>query len=154
RAHQEVGRTRFHLGDLAAARRHLEKGLALYDRERDRARAVRYGFDLPMGCHTFLAHVLWDQGFPDAALHHAEEAIVAARAAAHPLSEAWAIAFATNVRQLRGEVGRSLERAAATLALATEQVLPYYVARALVFSGWALVKEGNGGEGLARLRAG
>jgi predicted ATPase len=85
RAYQEVGRTRFHLGDLAAARWHLERGLALYDRERDRARAVRYGFNLSMGCHTFLAHVLWDQGFPDEALHHAEEAIAEARAAAHPL---------------------------------------------------------------------
>jgi predicted ATPase len=101
-----------------------------------------------------LAHVLWDQGFPDKALHHAEDAIAAARAAAHPLSEAWAIAFLTNIRQLRGEVGPCLERAAATLALATEQVLPYYVARALVFSGWALVKDGKGAEGLARLRAG
>jgi hypothetical protein len=137
-----------------AARRHLEKGLAPYDRERDRARAVLYGFDLSMGCHSFLAHVLWDQGFPDEALHHAEEAIAAARTAAHPLSEAWAIAFAANIRQLRGEVGRCLERAAATLALATEQVLPYFVARAQVFSGWALVKEGKGEEGLARLRAG
>jgi predicted ATPase len=154
RAHQEVGRTRFHLGDLAVARRHLEKGLTLYDRERDRARAVRSGFDLSVGCHTFLAHVLWDQGFPDEALHHAEEAIVVARAAAHPLSEAWAITFATNVRQLRGEVRWCLERAVATLAFATEQVLPYYVARALVYSGWALVKEGKGGEGLVRLRTG
>jgi predicted ATPase len=154
RAHQEAGRTRFHLGDLAEARRHLEKALALYDPERDRKRAARFGFDVAMGSHSFLAHVLWDQGFPDEALARAEEAIAAARAAGHPFSVAWALGYAANIHQLRGDVGRCLERALATFDLATEQVLPYYVARALVFSGWALAKEGQAEEGLARLCAG
>ena len=40
------------------------------------------------------------------------------------------------------------------IALATEQVLPYWAAIAMVPSGWALVKTGQAEEGLARLRAG
>jgi predicted ATPase len=143
-----------HLGDLAAARRHLEAGLALYDPERDRAEAARYGFDTCTACHAVLGWVFWDQGYPDQALRHAEEAIAAARAASHPLSDAFALSFAAMLHQLRGEVALCRERAEAALALATEQLLPYWAAHAMVLGGWALVKQGQEEEGLPRLRAG
>ncbi len=143
-----------HLGDLAAARRHLEAGLALYDPERDRAEAARYGFDTCTACHAVLGWVFWDQGYPDQALRHAEEAIAAARAVSHPLSDAFALSFAAMLHQLRGDVAFCRERAEAALALATEQLLPYWAAHATVLGGWALVKEGQAAEGLARLRAG
>jgi hypothetical protein len=55
---------------------------------------------------------------------------------------------------LRGEVVLCLERTERAIALATEQVLPYWAAIAMVPSGWALVKTGEAEEGLARLRAG
>ena len=87
--HFTMGQFHLFLRDLAAARRHLEKGLALYDPERDRAKAARVSFDACMACHSYLGLVLWDQGFPNEALRHAEDATAAARAAAHPLSEAW-----------------------------------------------------------------
>jgi len=58
------------------------------------------------------------------------------------------------IHQWRGEGRLCLERAEAALALATEQVLPYDAARAMVLGGWALVKEGQAQSGLARLRAG
>jgi class 3 adenylate cyclase/predicted ATPase len=143
-----------HLGDLAAARRHLEAGLALYDPERDRAESARYGFDTCTACHAVLGWVLWDQGYPDQALRHAEEAIIAARAASHPLSDAFALSFAAMLHQLRGEVALCRERAEAALALATEQLLPYWAAHAMVLGRWALVKQGQVEEGLPLLRAG
>ena len=152
--HYVMGLLHRHLGDLAAARRHLEAGLALYDPERDRAEAARYGFDTCSVCHAVLGWVFWDQGYPDQALRHAEEAIAAARAAAHPLSDAFALSFAAMLHQLRGEVALCRERAEAALALATEQVLPYWAAYAIVLSGWALVEEGQEEDGLVRLRAG
>jgi predicted ATPase len=132
----------------------LEEGLALYDPERDRAKASRLGFDARMACHSWLGFVLWNQGFPDQALAHTEEAIVASRAAAHPLSEAWALSWAGMLHQLRGDVRLCRERAEAALALAIEQVLPFYVMYAKVYGGWALVKQGRTEEGLARLRSG
>ena len=92
--------------------------------------------------------VLWAQGFPDDALRHAEEAIAAARAAAHPLSEALALSFAAILQQLRGEVALCRERAERAIALGTEQVLPYWVAIAMIPSGWALVKTGQPRQGL------
>jgi class 3 adenylate cyclase/predicted ATPase len=152
--HFRLGELGFQLGDLAEARRHFEKGLALYDPERDRAQAARLGYDVCMACHLFLAFVGWKQGFPDEGLRHAEEAIAAARAAAHPSSEAWALSLAAFVHQLRGEMTLCQNLAEAALALASEQVLPFFAAHALVLSGWALVKAGQPGEGLRRLSAG
>ena len=151
--HYVMGLLHLHLGDPAAARRRLEAGLALYDPERDRAEAARYGFDTCTACHAVLGWVFWDQGYPDQALRHAEEAIAAARAASHPLSDAFALSFAAMLHQLRGEVVLCRERAESALALATEQVLPYWAAYAIVLSGWALVEEGQE-EGFAQLRAG
>jgi predicted ATPase len=153
-ARYTMGQFHLFLGDFAVARAHLEAGLALYDPERDRAKAARYGFDICMACHSYLGLVLWDLGFPDQALRHAGEAIGAARAAAHPLSEAWALTMAAMAHQLRGEATLCLERAESALALATEQVLPVWSPRAMVFGGWVLVKKGHVEEGLARLHAG
>jgi class 3 adenylate cyclase len=150
-----MGMLEYHLGDLAAARRHLEEGLAIYDPARHRARAARYGLDSCVACHAYLSIVLWLQGFPVAALCHAEEAVAAAHAAAHPFSEALALHHAAIVRhQLRGEVALCLERAEEGITLATEQVFPLFAAYARVYGGWALVKAGQEPEGFTLLHAG
>jgi predicted ATPase len=154
RLYVAAGQNRFYLGHLAGARRDFEEGLALYDPKRDRAKGARYGFDTCAACHAMLGQVVWDQGFPDQALRHAEEGIAAARGVSHPLSEAWALFAAALVRKLRGEVVLCLKQAEALLDFATEQVLPYYAACAKVLGGWALVKNGRAEEGFAQLRAG
>jgi predicted ATPase len=144
----------YFLGDLAAARRRSEEGLALYDPERDRANAARYGRDVGTACRALLGVTLWAQGLPNEALRHAEEAIAAARAAAHPFSEALALFWAALLHQRRGEVGLCSERAEGALTIATEQVLAIFAAHPMVLSGWALAKKGQAEQGLARLRAG
>jgi predicted ATPase len=141
-------------GEFAAARRHLEKALALYDPVRDRSKAARFGNDARVACYTFLGLVLWYQGFPDQGLRHSEEAIAAARAVLHPPSEARALGYAAQVHQLRGEAAPCMRRAEAAFALAAEQGLQYWAALAMVYSGWALVKDCKAEEGLARLRSG
>src|SRR5262249_22334071 len=84
RAHFLIGILDCHLGDLAAARRHLERA-ALYDSERDNTNTVHFGVeDTRVGCHGYLTIILWQQGLPDEALRHAEEAIAEARVAASP----------------------------------------------------------------------
>src|SRR5262249_10132085 len=47
-----------------------------------------------------------------------------------------------------------LERAEAALAIATEQVIPFFGAHGMLLGGWALAKQGRTAEGLARLRSG
>ena len=84
-SHYLTGLPHLWLGDVAAARGHFQKGLALYDPERDRAKAALYAADAWSSCHALLGLVLWAQAFPDDALRHAEEAIAAAPCRRAPL---------------------------------------------------------------------
>jgi predicted ATPase len=63
-------------------------------------------------------------------------------------------ARAAALHQLRGEAGRTEELADADLARATEQVIPFFAAHAMVLRGWALVERGQPEEGIAQLRGG
>jgi predicted ATPase len=153
-AHHRLGHLYVLSGDPALARRHLEEGLVLYDPEHHRTKAARLGFDLSMACSSWLGLALWQGGFPGEALRHAEEALAAGRAALHPLSEAYGLNCAAMLHQWRGEARHCLERSEAALALATDQVLPFFAAIAMVLAGWALVKEGQTEKGASRLHAG
>jgi predicted ATPase len=151
-AHFLMGQAHFYSGDLGAARKHFETGLALYDPGRDRAKAGRYGRDLCTFCHSFLGHVLSCQGFPDKALRQAKQAIAAGRAAAHPLSEAIALSVAASIHQLRDEETLCLEQTETALVLCTEQILPFAAMYAMAPSGWALAKQAQAEIGLGPLR--
>src|SRR5438067_13824736 len=90
--------------------------------------------------------------FPDQGVTHVEAAIAAARAAAHPFSEAFALSWAAALYQLRGEAELCLERAEAALTVANEQVSPFFGAHGMVLGGWTVIKQGQTEEGFARLR--
>jgi len=66
-AHDVLGDTNLWMGELRTARRHLERGLELYDRERLESDANLYGYDSGMACLSFLSLTLWYLGFPDQA---------------------------------------------------------------------------------------
>ena len=67
-AHRALGSTLFCLGEFAAARAHLEQGIALYDPQQHRSHAFLYGQDPGVMCLSYAALVLWYLGYPDQAL--------------------------------------------------------------------------------------
>ena len=82
--HRALGTTLLFLGELTAARRDLEQGMALYDPQQHRALALRYGADSGIVCRLFAGWVLWLLGYPDQALHTIDDALTqAARLSAH-----------------------------------------------------------------------
>jgi class 3 adenylate cyclase/tetratricopeptide (TPR) repeat protein len=149
-----MGNLLFWLGRFPAARLQLEQGLAIYDAARDRPEATRYGFDLGLALHSFLGRVLWHLGFYDQARAHAAAALDAAQASRHAFSVAWALAWDAAQYQLLGDARSCLGQAEAAIAVATEQIIPFYGAQGMVLAGWATVMEGDGEAGLARMRAG
>jgi len=153
-AHFELGVDQLFAAELAAARGHLERGIALYDRQWARAAASRHGFNCASNCHLFLTRVFWHLGHPDEALRHSEQGVAIAREVSHPFSQGVALSWTAALHQLRGEATRTQELAERLLAFATEQGFPFLAAQAMVFRGWALVELGQGGKGLAQLRAG
>ena len=85
---------------------------------------------------------------------HADAALDAAQASRHAFSVAWALAWDAAQYQLLGDVRSCLGQAEAAIAVATEQIIPFYGAQGMVLAGWATVMEGDGEAGLARMRAG
>jgi predicted ATPase len=152
--HFLMGNILFWFGELVPARLHLEQGIALYDPEAARSAATRHGFDSCMGCECFLGRVLWHLGYPDQARTHSERSIAVAEASSQPFGRSHALSWAAALHQLRGEVGETRERADQDLALATEQVIPFFAAHTMVLRGWALVEQGRQEEGIAQLREG
>jgi predicted ATPase len=95
-----MGAAKHFLGDQIGARRHLEQVLAHYaatDHGRDVIRfqdVIRFGTDLRVSVHAFLARVLWLQGFADQAVRTAEISIGEAQATGHATSLCYALALA------------------------------------------------------------
>jgi predicted ATPase len=153
-AHHAMGNNLLWFGELGAARKHLEKGTALYQPEWSRSLAFRFGFNCGSNCHFFLGRVLWHLGYPDRALTSAERAVAIAEAVSHPVSRAGALAWAAALHQLRGEVGRARDMAELDLALTTDQIIPFFRSHAVILRGWALVGQGQSEEGIAQLHEG
>ncbi|HEV8714255.1 MAG TPA: AAA family ATPase, partial [Candidatus Binatia bacterium] len=156
-AHFALGFTLFRQGELAAARSHLEQGIALYDPEQhrpDRATTFLYAQDPLVVCLSWASWTLWYLGYPDQARASSEKALSLAHELAHPLSLAFALHFAAVLHRLRREAPIAQERAAATIALASEQGFPYWAGGGLFVHGWALAEQGKVEEGITQMYQG
>mgnify|MGYP003393600320 CR=1 FL=1 len=153
-AHGTMGITLFYLGELTAARTHLEQGKALYDREQHRNHAVAYGQDPWVACQGFWAQLVWLLGYPDQARKGIYEAWTTAQELAHPFSEAFALTDVALVHQLCRETRLCRERAEATVALACQHGFPFWESGGTILRGWALAEQGQSEEGIELMQRG
>jgi predicted ATPase len=153
-AHHVLGDTLIWLGEFADARAHLEQGLALYHPQQHRSHAFLYGYDSGVHGLSFGAWALWYLGYPDQALRRIHDALTLAQELSHPFSLAFALAFAAWLHQLRREGPAAQERAAAVIALATDQGFPFWEAWGTILRGWALAEQGESAEEMAQIRQG
>jgi predicted ATPase/DNA-binding winged helix-turn-helix (wHTH) protein len=151
-AHFPLGAILYCLGEFAPAREHLEQSIARYDPQQHRSHALVYGTDPGVFCRSWTTHVLWFLGYPDQALERSQEALALAQELSHPFSLALALDYATILHQFRRERQAVQERAAAAIALCTEQGFAYYLAWGTVMQGWALAEQGQREEGIAQMR--
>jgi class 3 adenylate cyclase/predicted ATPase len=153
-AHFMLGTPLFYLGELAAARAHLEQGIALYDPKQHRAHAALYGQDTGVACLGFAAWALGLLGYPDQALQCIHSALTLAQELSHPYSLVWALDFGAIIHYLRREGLQTHERAEAVVALASEQGFPFWVAAGTCYRGWALLQGGQVDEAITQIRQG
>ncbi len=149
------GSTSYFMGEFVPAREHFEIAISLYDPERHRPLAFRYGgADAGVRCLSYAAWTLWQLGYPDQALNRASEALALARALSHPFGLAWAEVFVDVLRQLRGEVRATQETAEGLSALSAEHGLADFFAFATILHGWAMVEQDRNQEGIAKIQEG
>jgi tetratricopeptide (TPR) repeat protein len=153
-AHFALGNTLFWRGELAAARAHLEQGIALYDPQQHRSLAFLYAVDPGVFCRGYATWVLWHLGFPDQALTMGYEALTLAQDLSHSQSLALALLFASVLHLYRREGQVAQERAEALIALSGEQGFPMYLAWGTMIRGWTVAEQGQQEEGIAQMHQG
>jgi predicted ATPase len=147
-----LGGPLLYLGQGAAARLHLERGIALCDPQQHRSLAFLYGVNPGVFCQSYIAWTLWWLGYPEQALKRAHEALTLAQEQAHPLSLATALYYVAWLHQCRREVQVARERTEAEIALCTEQGFAYWLPLGTILQGWLLTEQGKGKEGILQMR--
>jgi predicted ATPase len=153
-AHLAQGSVLFWYGNFVDAQAHLERVRALYDPQRHRAHALRYGLDPAVVGLSYSAQILWILGYPEQSLQHSAESLSLAYELGHPHTLAHALGFAATLQQLRREAPAVSAQLDALMELAREQEFPQWLAWGAMLRGWELVERGRGTEGIAQMRQG
>jgi len=153
-AHMARGTMLCLLGELVAARDHLEQAIALHDPQRHRSHAFLYSLDPGVTSLSRASWTLWMLGYPDQARRRSQETLTWARELAHSHSLSMALYFAAMFHQFCREARAVQELTEATVALATEQGLAQRRTAGTFLRGWALTMQGQREDGLGQMRQG
>jgi predicted ATPase/class 3 adenylate cyclase len=153
-AHDALGNTLFYLGEYAAARTHLEQGVALTDPTAQRAMVLRHDVAPGVRCLAYAANALWCLGYPAQAVQRSQEALALAQELDHPYSLAAAHHHAAYLHQRRREAPVVQVQAEALLTLANAQRFPLWIGHGTCWRGWALAMQGQDEVGLEQMHQG
>jgi predicted ATPase/class 3 adenylate cyclase len=120
-AHVQLAVPICYQGRFAEALEHCEKALEIYDPDRHREIAFRYGTDHGVAAHGFASLSLCLMGYPDSALDRARIAVRLARSLGQPFNVAYALLAETVTDWMRGDLAAQAATAAELAAIAEEQ---------------------------------
>ena len=149
-----LGVALFHLGELEAAHRHLERGLELYDPSFHTPRVWQTGIEPGIFCRCELSRTWTLRGYPDRGLACIEEAVRQARAIEHPQTLAFALLFKTFVHLARREPQHVLTAFEELSAVCTARGIAQELQWAEPIRGRAFIELGEVERGLRELEAG
>jgi class 3 adenylate cyclase/predicted ATPase len=152
-SYHALGQTLFFHGDLIAARKTVEHGIALFDPERHRL-SNWPGGQPGEQCYLYGAFTLWMLGYPDQALRRSEEALVMANELANPANLVNTLCFVANVHVFRRDLSAVRQRAKATMELSVEQGHSFFLGHGTILHGWALAAQGQVEDGMAEIEQG
>jgi predicted ATPase len=151
-AHLGLGGILYCLGAFAAAREHVEQGLALYDPQTHNPYVSDAVHDPEAVGHCVAAGALWHLGYPEQARQRLDAALTRAQELAHPFTQAQVFYYATMFALVRREVQVAGEWADALITLATAQGFPFQLAGGMLCRGRVLIEQGRHEEGMRQIR--
>jgi predicted ATPase len=152
-AHRMHGLSCWFEGDFTNALAHLEQSLALFDRERDRDLAFRFGQDLGVAAMNYLALKLWPTG--EIARPEAAGGRHPARARNTPSpSIAYAVSYRAVFEAMRYDARAAAPYPAETHELGRTHDLRLYIGYGAVASGWVRARLEDREQGIALMREG
>ena len=151
-AHRALGTTCWAAGELAQARAHLERALALRDLEAGRSLSQQYGLEPSVGAMMQLAIVLWEMGDAVRAAALAEQGLAIATRTDHTPTMAYALGWTCLLATLRRDPVGAGAHAEALVKLSRDHALPIWQALGTLFQGWAGWQVGDRQVGLDQMR--
>jgi predicted ATPase len=142
-AHRAVGSSLLLRGQLAEAREHFERALALYTPESSASHATIYGHEIGSSTLGFLGLTLALQGYPDRCVEVGERALAEARHGAHPFSHAFALHLVATACVVMGDAVVAGRLGQEELEISREHGFPLCAAGGLWFTGYSLVVRGE-----------
>jgi DNA-binding SARP family transcriptional activator/predicted ATPase len=143
------------LGSADAARRHLDQGMALYDKARHQTHAFVYGgHDPGVCCRKVASWAFWLLGYPARGLEESLASLRLARELDHRMSIIVALVWACVFRNLRREVHEVREHARALIILSTEHEASQWLAAGTIIDGSVRAELGEGEAAIAQIRRG
>ncbi len=153
-AYRLLGTSQFFLGEFDAARKNLERALALYEPGQHRHLMFEHGTDLRVTILCWLNRVLCLLGRQAPAEALSAEARSFASELSHAHSVAYALRDACFIAQFAGDAAGVRQHAEAAIALAREHGFSYELEESRIYLGWAVARDDDAGEGLAAMRRG
>lgn len=153
-AYRGLGNCLFWLGEFTLAQAHMEQSIALYDSHRHSSRFFLSLQEPKMHCLAYTAWALWFLGYPNQAIERMSEALTLAQELPHSYSQVWALIPFAELYQHRHEAQLTLERAEASIRLATDLGFPSALVMGKIMRCWALAVQGQGEEGIVQIREG
>jgi adenylate cyclase len=154
--HLLLGGTLFLKGELAAACRHLEEAVSIYEQADggSRGKQVLYVQDQKSTGLCYLALTQTIMGHLDEGLRAGESGLAHSRSLGGTHTINFSLCYLAAVHHIRGEPAAALERATQSLEMAREQSFATWVGISQVIRGVSLTNKGRCAEGLAELRDG
>jgi predicted ATPase len=154
-AHHAAWTTLFFQDNLQTCLEHTERGIALYDINRHRGHALRFGGHDPGSCaRSTGALALCLCGYPDKAVERSREAIALARRLELPGSISSDLIFDAMLHQYRREPNAVAKRLDELAIVCAEHGILHYEGSTAILRGWTDVTRGMVEQGLAELQRG
>ena len=143
------------VGTPEAARPHLDRGVALYDKARHRSHAFVYGgHDPGVCCWKVASWASWILGYPARALDESVTSLRLAGELDHPGSIIVALVWACVLRDLRREPHEVAGHARVLIALSAERDASQWLAAGTIIEGSTIAEFGKGDMAVAQIRRG
>jgi predicted ATPase/class 3 adenylate cyclase len=142
-----LGLSHYYMGDLAAAREHLEAVVAAYVPERHHPNAFLTSQDAGVTARSVAAMVLYLRGETELGLARSRDAIELASELKHPFSKAYALGCAAWLDAYRRAPEAMAAHATATIELSTAQALGFWLVWGMIFAGRAVFDAGQTASG-------
>jgi predicted ATPase len=141
-------------GDIADARAHFDRAIALYDPAEHRSLAIRFGQDVRVAVLSFRSLALWLLGYPDAALADAGHALKEACEIGQAASLMYALVVTTFTLIHRGNSAAATTQLDETAALAAEKGVLFWKALGMSMQGCVWASTGEASDAVQMITSG